>query len=65
MVSALQDGFDWGDFVDGIANGGRKQQPRKANEEPFYSFTDFLKDLDADLTKWSEQVNRKGNVATC
>lgn len=55
-----QAGFDWGDFVDGIASGGRPKQRQKDSEEPFYGFTDFLRDLDGDLKKWSDQVNQKG-----
>lgn len=54
-----QAGFDWGDFVDGIANGGAKQRKQETGE-PFYGFTDFLRDLDVDLKRWSEQVNKKG-----
>ncbi len=55
----FQAGFDWGDFVDGIANGGDKQRKQETGE-PFYGFTDFLRDLDVDLKRWSEQVNKKG-----
>ncbi|KAL0054430.1 hypothetical protein WJX82_008732 [Trebouxia sp. C0006] len=54
-----QAGFDWGDFVDGIANGGAKQRKQDTGE-PFYGFTDFLRDLDVDLKRWSDQVNKKG-----
>ncbi|KAL0035042.1 hypothetical protein WJX79_008050 [Trebouxia sp. C0005] len=54
-----QAGFDWGDFVDGIANSGAKQRKQETGE-PFYGFTDFLRDLDVDLRRWSEQVNKKG-----
>ncbi len=55
----FQAGFDWGDFVDGIANGGAKQRKQDTGE-PFYGFTDFLRDLDVDLKRWSDQVNKKG-----
>ncbi|KAL3156680.1 hypothetical protein ABBQ38_000957 [Trebouxia sp. C0009 RCD-2024] len=54
-----QAGFDWGDFVDGIASGGAKQR-KQDNGEPFYGFTDFLRDLDVDLKRWSDQVDKKG-----
>lgn len=54
-----QSGFDWGDFVDGIASGGAKQR-KQDNGEPFYGFTDFLRDLDSDLKRWSDQVDKKG-----
>ncbi|KAL3156679.1 hypothetical protein ABBQ38_000957 [Trebouxia sp. C0009 RCD-2024] len=55
----IQAGFDWGDFVDGIASGGAKQR-KQDNGEPFYGFTDFLRDLDVDLKRWSDQVDKKG-----
>ena len=58
-----QAGFDWGDFVDGIASGGAKQR-KQDNGEPFYGFTDFLRDLDVDLKRWSDQVDKKG-METC
>lgn len=54
-----KEGFDWGDFVDGIASGGAKQRKQESGE-PFYGFTDFLRDLDVDLQRWSSQVNKKG-----
>ena len=54
-----QAGFDWGDFVDGIAGGATKQR-KQDNGEPFYGFTEFLHDLDVDLKRWSDQVNQKG-----
>ena len=56
-----QGGFDWGDFVDGIAGGGAKQRKQDTGE-PFYGFTDFLRDLDVDLKRWSDQVNKKGAI---
>lgn len=55
----VQAGFDWGDFVDGIASGGAKQRKQDSGE-PFYGFTDFLRDLDVDLKRWSDQVDKKG-----
>ncbi len=58
----LQAGFDWGDFVDGIASGGAKQRKQDTGE-PFYGFTDFLRDLDVDLKRWSDQVDKKGEWA--
>lgn len=61
-----QGGFDWGDFVDGVTSGGAKQR-KQDNGEPFYGFTDFLRDLDVDLKRWSNQVDKKGmttNLAT-
>lgn len=54
-----KEGFDWGDFVDGIASGGAKQRKQESGE-PFYGFTDFLRDLDVDLQRWSSQVDKKG-----
>ena len=61
LINAVsyQAGFDWGDFVDGIASGGAKQRKQDTGE-PFYGFTDFLRDLDVDLKRWSEQVDKKG-----
>lgn len=54
-----QGGFDWGDFVDGVTSGGAKQRKQDTGE-PFYGFTDFLRDLDVDLKRWSDQVDKKG-----
>lgn len=54
-----QAGFDWGDFVDGMTGGASKQRKQEAGE-PFYGFTDFLRDLDVDLKRWSDQVDKKG-----
>lgn len=51
--------FDWGDFVDGVTSGGAKQRKQDTGE-PFYGFTDFLRDLDVDLKRWSDQVDKKG-----
>ena len=45
--------------MDGIASGGAKQR-KQDNGEPFYGFTDFLRDLDVDLKRWSDQVDKKG-----
>ena len=58
---SYQAGFDWGDFVDGIASGGAKQRKQDTGE-PFYGFTDFLRDLDVDLKRWSDQVDKKGRL---
>ena len=54
-----QGGFDWGDFVDGVTSGGAKKRKQDSGE-PFYGFTDFLRDLDVDLKRWSDQVDKKG-----
>lgn len=54
-----QGGFDWGDFVDGVTSGGAKKRKQDTGE-PFYGFTDFLRDLDVDLKRWSDQVDKKG-----
>ena len=57
-----QAGFDWGDFVDGVTGGGTKKRKQETGE-PFYGFSDFLRDLDVDLKRWAEQVDRKGELS--
>lgn len=59
-----QGGFDWGDFVDGVTSGGAKKRKQDTGE-PFYGFTDFLRDLDVDLKRWSDQVDKKGMSNHC
>ena len=59
MLTMAQGGFDWGDFVDGVTSGGVKKRKQDTGE-PFYGFTDFLRDLDVDLKRWSDQVDKKG-----
>ena len=63
MLNVPQAGFDWGDFVDGMTGGATKERKQETGE-PFYGFTDFLRDLDVDLKRWSDQVDKKGRTGT-